>query len=200
MQRRAIWVTPRPELRHHPPEACRLDCVRSPHPARMTVQDTAGTRMETKAAHRHERALGRYAAQVGCGLQLFHSGKEGTRTPKRYECPGQRPGHSPVETLTAYSHTVQAADLRLCHTMALTSSVRAARPHTKRPWSLRERLDERELAELITGYRNGATAASLATTHSVSLRSIKRILRTAGIRRAPSTRESEKATPTTTNP
>jgi hypothetical protein len=109
-------------------------------------------------------------------------------------------GSSSVETLTAYSHTVQAADLRLCHTVALASPERTARPRAMRPWSLRERLDERELAELITGYCNGATAASLATTHGVSLRSVKRLLRTAGVRRAPSTRESEKATPTTTNP
>jgi hypothetical protein len=84
--------------------------------------------------------------------------------------------------------------------MTPTSPVRAARPNTKRPWSLRERLDERELAKLITAYRDGATAASLATTHGVSLRSVKRLLHTAGARRAPSTRESGKATPTTTYP
>jgi hypothetical protein len=82
--------------------------------------------------------------------------------------------------------------------MALASPVRAARPSTKRPWSLRERLDERDIAELSTAYRNGTTAASLATTHGVSLRSVKRLLHTAGARRAPSTRRSRKATPTTT--
>jgi 2,4-dienoyl-CoA reductase-like NADH-dependent reductase (Old Yellow Enzyme family) len=103
-----------------------------------------------------------------------------------------------VELLAAYSHSVQAADLRICHTMALTRPVCAARPNTKRPWSLRERLDEREITKLITAYRNGATAASLATTHGVSLRSVKRLLHTAGARRAPSTRGSRKATPTTT--
>jgi hypothetical protein len=105
-----------------------------------------------------------------------------------------------VELLTAYSHSTQAADLQLCHTIALTSPVRAARPSTKRPWSLRERLDEREIAELITAYRKGATAASLTTTHGVSLTSVKRLLRTAGVRRAPSTRGSTKTTPTTTYP
>jgi hypothetical protein len=78
--------------------------------------------------------------------------------------------------------------------------VRAARPSTKRPWSLRERLDERDIAELITAYRDGATAASLATTHSVSLTSVKRLLHTASVRRTPSTRGPEKATPTTTSP
>jgi hypothetical protein len=105
-----------------------------------------------------------------------------------------------VEILTAYSHSTPAGDLQLCHTMALTSPVRAARPSTKRPWSLRKRLNEREIAELITAYRKGTTAASLATTHSVSLTSVKRLLRIAGVRRAPSTRRSEKATPTTTSP
>jgi hypothetical protein len=105
-----------------------------------------------------------------------------------------------VELLVAYSHSVQAADLRHCHTVALTSPVAPAKPNTKRPWSLRERLDEREITELITAYRNGATATSLATTHSVSLRSIKRLLHTAGVRRTPSTRESRKATLTTTYP
>jgi len=73
--------------------------------------------------------------------------------------------------------------------MALASSVHAARANAKRPWSLRERLDERDIAELITAYRDGATAASLATTHSVSLPSVKRLLRTAGVRRAPSTED-----------
>ena len=105
-----------------------------------------------------------------------------------------------MELLTAYSHSTQASDLRLWHPVALTGLVRAPRPSTKPPWSLRERLGERELAELITGYRNGATAASLATTHNVSLASVKRLLRTASVRRAPSTRGSEKPTPTTTSP
>ena len=47
------------------------------------------------------------------------------------------------------------------------------------PWSLRERLDERDIAELITAYRDGATAASLAFTHGVSLKTLKRIPHTA---------------------
>ena len=103
-----------------------------------------------------------------------------------------------MEILAAYSHSVQAADLRICHTAVLTSPVRAARPSMQRPWSLRERLDEREIAKLITAYRDGATAASIAIAHGVSLSSVKRLLRTAGVRRTPSTRGSEKATPTTT--
>jgi hypothetical protein len=109
-------------------------------------------------------------------------------------------GACSVELLTAYSHTVQAADQQLCHTMAVTSPVRAARPSTKRPWSLRECLDEREIAELITAYRDGTTAASLAATHGVSFKSVKRLLRTAGIRRTTPTRQAPKATPTTARP
>jgi hypothetical protein len=37
-------------------------------------------------------------------------------------------------------------------------------PSAKRPGSLRDRLDERDIADLITAYRKGATAASLAAT------------------------------------
>jgi hypothetical protein len=40
----------------------------------------------------------------------------------------------------------------------LTSPVRAS--STKYPWSLRERLDEREIAELITAYRTAAPLPS----------------------------------------
>ena len=39
-----------------------------------------------------------------------------------------------VEVLTVVSH-LQAADLRHCHTLALASSVRAARPSGNRPWT-----------------------------------------------------------------
>jgi hypothetical protein len=98
-----------------------------------------------------------------------------------------------VELLTAYSHSAQAVDLRLCPSMALTSPVHTARPSTQCPWSLHERLDEREITELITAYREGATAASLATTHGLSLSSVKRLLRTAGVRRPPSARGPAKA-------
>ena len=105
-----------------------------------------------------------------------------------------------VEILAAYSHSAQAADLQLCHTMALTGPVRAPRPSAKPPWSLRERLDEHDIAKLITAYRDGATAASLAIAHGVSLSSVKRLLHTAGVRRTPYTGGSTKATPTATYP
>jgi hypothetical protein len=105
-----------------------------------------------------------------------------------------------VELLTSYSHSTQAADLRLCHTVALASPTRAPKPSAKRPWSLRERLDERDIAELTTAYRDGATAASLATTHGVSPSSVKRLLHTAGIRRTSPTRQVTKATLTATHP
>jgi len=42
----------------------------------------------------------------------------------------------------------------------------APRPSTKRPWSLRDRLDEHDIADLITAYRQGATAA----VHGLSLK------------------------------
>jgi hypothetical protein len=50
------------------------------------------------------------------------------------------------------------------------------RPSAKRPWSLRDRLDEGDIADLITPYREGATAASLAAAHDLTLQSVKRIL------------------------
>ena len=98
-----------------------------------------------------------------------------------------------MELLAAYSHSAQAANLRLCHTVALTSPVRAARPSTKRPWSFRERLDEREITQLITAYRNGATTASLAAVHGLSLSSVKRLLHIAGVRRTSSARRATKS-------
>ena len=74
------------------------------------------------------------------------------------------------------------------------------RLRTKPPWSLRERVDEHDIAELISAYRDGATAASLAIAHGVSLSSVKRLLHTAGARPRPSTRGPTKATSTTTYP
>jgi hypothetical protein len=70
----------------------------------------------------------------------------------------------------------------------------------KRPWSLRDRLDERNITELITAYREGATAASLAAAHGMSLKSVKRLLHTAGIRRTPPTRRATKITPAAAPP
>ena len=65
--------------------------------------------------------------------------------------------------------------------------MRTPRPSAKPPWSLHDSLSERDIAELITAYRDGTTAASLATTHGLSLQSVKRLLRTAGVRRTPPT-------------
>jgi hypothetical protein len=58
-----------------------------------------------------------------------------------------------VEVLAAYSHSAQAADLLLCHTVALTSPVC---PETEREASVEpahDRLDERDITDLITAYR-----------------------------------------------
>jgi hypothetical protein len=55
--------------------------------------------------------------------------------------------------------------IRTCRAeLPLASPVHAPRPSVQRPRSLRNRLDERDIAELITAYRNRATAASLAAT------------------------------------
>ncbi len=78
--------------------------------------------------------------------------------------------------------------------------MRAGRPSTKRPWSLREHLDECDIAKLITAYRDGATARDLASAYDLSLSSIKRLLRIAGVRRTPPTRQPEKAMPAATHP
>jgi hypothetical protein len=78
-----------------------------------------------------------------------------------------------VEPLTAYLHPAQVADLRLCYTVALTSPARTPRPIATRPWSLRDRLTERDITELITAYRDGVTAASLAADYALSLKSVR---------------------------
>jgi hypothetical protein len=49
--------------------------------------------------------------------------REGTRTPAKHESSSERPQAFSVEVLAAYSHTVQAADLWLCHTAALANRV-----------------------------------------------------------------------------
>jgi hypothetical protein len=88
-----------------------------------------------------------------------------------------------VEVLASYSHTTQLADLQRC----AHGRSRAAPPtsHTtgKRAWSLRDRLDERTRVDLIDAYRAGATAASLAHANGLSLRSVKRLVSSAGVRR-----------------
>jgi hypothetical protein len=79
------------------------------------------------------------------------------------------------------------------------SRVRGSKSDANHPQSLRGRLTETDIAELITAYRDGATAASLAATHGVSLRSVKRLLNNAGIRRTPPTRGPATTTPVATN-
>jgi hypothetical protein len=49
-------------------------------------------------------------------------------------------------------------------------------------------------------YRAGTTARDLAIAHDLSLSSVKRLLRIAGVRRTPPTRHSEKAMSTATHP
>jgi len=105
-----------------------------------------------------------------------------------------------VEVLAAYSHSAQASDLRRCRTGAHQPCVAPTPSAKKRPGNLRERVDERDIAELITAYREGATAASLATAHGLSRTRVKRLLHIAGVRRKPSIRRATKATPAATHP
>jgi hypothetical protein len=81
-----------------------------------------------------------------------------------------------VEILTSYSHTAQVADLRFS-TLRPAPVPCAPKPRAKCPQSLRDRLGNRDITDLIIAYRTGATAVSLATTHGLSFRSVKRLLR-----------------------
>ena len=85
--------------------------------------------------------------------------------------------------LTSYSHTANLADLQRCIAGRPLAAVPAALSAFKRPWSLQDRLTERTRADLIAAYLAGTTAASLATTHELSLRSVKRLLASAEVRR-----------------
>lgn len=88
-----------------------------------------------------------------------------------------------MEILTTYSHSTQAADLRRRLGARLASAIPTAPLASKPPWSLRDRLDKRTRADLIAAYRSGETAASLAAAHGLSLRSVKRLVAAAGVRR-----------------
>jgi hypothetical protein len=88
-----------------------------------------------------------------------------------------------VEVLTSYSHTTHSDDLQLCANSPRSDVVPVPQRASKRPWSLQDRLDERTRADLIDAYRAGTTAASLANTHGLSPRSVKRLLSAAGVRR-----------------
>jgi hypothetical protein len=92
-----------------------------------------------------------------------------------------------VEVLTTYPHTTKFADLQRCADARRSEVVPVAPSVSKRPWTLRDRLDERTRADMIAAYRAGTTAASLAAGYGLSLRSVKRFLADAGVRRQPFT-------------
>jgi hypothetical protein len=102
---------------------------------------------------------------------------------------GLRPKQDPadalcvVEVLAAYSHSAQLADLRFCINTALFVIVPAATPAPGRPWACETELDDRALAYLMDAYRAGDTAASIASAHGLSVRSVKRLLAASGVRR-----------------
>ena len=105
-----------------------------------------------------------------------------------------------MELLAAYSHSAQAADLHIC----VLAATRNRRPETESatmaPRSLRERLSEDVIQAMACAYRAGATTRDLAVAHDLSLSSVKRLLRAAGVRRTPPTRQSKKAMPAATHP
>jgi hypothetical protein len=105
-----------------------------------------------------------------------------------------------VELLAAYSHSTQAADLHIC----VLAATRNRRPEiesaTTTPWSLRERLSDDVIRATAEAYRAGATARDLAAAHDLSLSSVKRLLRLAGVRRTPPTRQATKSAPVATHP
>ena len=73
-----------------------------------------------------------------------------------------------VELLTAYSHSAQATELRLCHIEILTNPVRAPRTSAKRPRCLAECLDDCRTAGLLTASCAGVTAAGFTAAHGGS--------------------------------
>lgn len=75
-----------------------------------------------------------------------------------------------MKVLVSYSHSGQAADLRLCRTVALGNPVcsKTEREASVRP--SRDRIDKHDITDLITAYHEGATAAS----HDLSLTTVKR--------------------------
>jgi hypothetical protein len=105
-----------------------------------------------------------------------------------------------VEILTAYSHTARAADLHICVLTARQDQRPATESAAVTPWSLRERISDDVIRALACAYRAGATTRDLAVAHDLSLSSVKRLLRTAGVRRTPPTRQSKKAMPAATHP
>lgn len=105
-----------------------------------------------------------------------------------------------MELLTAYSHTLQAADLHICVLAATRNRRPEAKSTTTTSWSLRERLSDDVIQAMACAYLAGATARDLAVTHDLSLSSVKRLLRMAGVRRTPSIRQSEKAMSAATRP
>jgi hypothetical protein len=68
-----------------------------------------------------------------CGSRLSQQREKKVAHRKKHKLPDQRPGRGICGVLATYSHTTQAADLRLCHTAALASPVRAPGPSAQRP-------------------------------------------------------------------
>ncbi|HSW66075.1 MAG TPA: helix-turn-helix domain-containing protein [Bacillota bacterium] len=98
-----------------------------------------------------------------------------------------------MELLTTYSNNPTfLSDLRM--TLAAVSQddpeddepgLGGTERQTQRWWSMASRLSAAGIEEVIEHYQAGMTAQALADKFSVSLSSIKRILRARGVRRLP---------------
>jgi DNA-directed RNA polymerase specialized sigma24 family protein len=86
-----------------------------------------------------------------------------------------------VEVLAAYSHSPQPADLQA--SIERVSAEQQQLAHQSQAWSLADRLSPAQRAAIVEAYQAGATAASLATSHALSLSSVKRLIRSANLLR-----------------
>jgi hypothetical protein len=83
-----------------------------------------------------------------------------------------------VSELVNAVERLRASDPRELETVR---SVRSEQ--TPRVWRVRDRLNEADMHNLVSGYRTGTTARELAEQFNISKSSIKRLLRERGIRR-----------------
>lgn len=150
---------------------------------------TRQTRNPAPHPHGHRRQRTPSAGKPDAARLYVRSGneREGTRTPEKHECPGQRLQPGSVELLIAYSHTVQAADLHGCVLTATQEQRPKTKSATPAPWSIRERLSDDMIQAMGCAYSAGAAALELAVAHDLSLSSVKRLLRTTKARKSGTT-------------
>ncbi len=102
---------------------------RSPPPESGSPSPEPHPYSRSSCAHRHERASSAHAAREGYGLAtVFPCEEKGLAHRRSVNAQASRPWACSVEVLAAYSHSTQAADLRLCHAVALISPVYCSQP------------------------------------------------------------------------